>query len=507
MRTPLLSQTTIVHALRTQALLGPHAPVLFHHGLTLRYGELCQAAASLAVKLQSAGLAPGNRVGLLMMNSALHAMAYFGALWAGAVVVPLNTRTRAAELLTYLNHSEAGWLIASDDHPALPEIRKGIKHPLRFFDAATTGCLEAGRALLVKSRQSISLDRMPRPVPSSPRDWATLMYTSDTRGDPKGVMLSHGNLVENSWATNHYLRLKRADRTLCILPFHDAFGSSLLHTHVMAGASLILVNAPFFPRIWAAVMSGCRATGFSGVPSAFASLLDKVNLAEYDLSSIRYLAQAGAAMPARLIERTQAAFPQARLYIMYGQTEATARLSYLPPERLRDKLGSVGIPIPGVRLEIRDPYAHRLPPNTVGEVWAQGPNVMLGYWKDEALTRSVLRNGWLRTGDLGFLDQDGFLFLRGRATDSITAGGQSPSPKQLGEISTNSEDLAEVALATGIAGDPLGQVTRPASVARASPAPHPRDVIAPRRYPSHTRLCAYESTGIRQLRRLPMTTQ
>src|SRR5690606_31313383 len=160
-------------------------------------------------------------------------------------------------------------------------------------------------------------------------------------------------------------------------------------------------------------------TGFSGVPSTFALLLGRCRLQDYDLSSVRYLTQAGGAMPRPMIERLRSQLPGARLFVMYGQTEATARLTYLDPELLERKLGSVGKPLAGVEIKVCDTSGYELPPGHTGEIRARGPNIMLGYWRDPEATQQVLRDGWLHTGDLGHKDEEGFLYIGVRALEMI----------------------------------------------------------------------------------------
>jgi acyl-coenzyme A synthetase/AMP-(fatty) acid ligase len=197
-----------------------------------------------------------------------------------------------------------------------------------------------------------------------------------------------------------------------------------------------------------------RCTGFYGVPLTFELIKRQLEPSELAIPSLRYLAQAGGAMHPDTIAWVRATFAPARLFVMYGQTEATARLSYLPPERAADKAGSIGRGIPGVELKVMDEQGNELPTGQVGELWARGDNVTPGYFRDEAATAQILSNGWLRTGDLGFRDADGFVFLTGRAKQILKIGGHRVSPVEIEQALAAHPDVLETAV-VGM-GDPLG---------------------------------------------------
>jgi long-chain acyl-CoA synthetase len=213
------------------------------------------------------------------------------------------------------------------------------------------------------------------------------------------------------------------------------------------------------------------------VPSTFSLLLGRVQLEKYDLAALRYITQAGGPMAPALTQRLRQALPHAQLFVMYGQTEATARLTYLPPADLERKLGSVGRPIEGVRLEIRSESGAACGPDEPGEVWVHGPNVMLGYWRDEAATAAAIRDGWLRTGDMGRMDRDGYVFLSGRRSDMIKAGAHRVHPKDVEEVIQELDEVAEVAVA-GVDDEMLGQAIKAFVVAAAGRTVDPMSVKA-----------------------------
>jgi len=277
---------------------------------------------------------------------------------------------------------------------------------------------------------------------------AVLLYTSGTTGRPKGVMLSHGNLVANNVTIIDYLRLGPDDVGLTVMPFHFSYGNSVLHTHLGAGATLLLEDNLAYPLVVMQRLQNERVTGFSGVPSTFAILMSRTRIEDFDLSSMRYLTQAGGAMTRAAIQRMRHLVPSARFFVMYGQTEATARLTYLPPERLDEKLGSIGKALAGVDIEVRGPRGEVLPPGQTGELCARGPNIMLGYWRDEEATREAVVEGWLHTGDLAHTDDDGFLYIDGRLVEMIKVGSFRVSPLEVEEVLATLPGIAEMAVAS-----------------------------------------------------------
>jgi acyl-CoA synthetase (AMP-forming)/AMP-acid ligase II len=261
-------------------------------------------------------------------------------------------------------------------------------------------------------------------------------------------MLSHGNLVANNLAIQAYLQLVPEDVGLTVMPFHFSYGNSVLHTHLAAGATLLLEDNLAYPLKVVQRFEREKVTGFSGVPSTFAILMSRCRLEEFDLGSMRYLTQAGGAMTRAAIQRMRELVPSARFWVMYGQTEATARLTYLRPEHLDGRLGSVGIPLDGIEIEIRNERGDVLPCGQTGELCARGPNIMLGYWRDEEATREAVVDGWLRTGDLAHRDDAGFLYIDGRVVDMIKVGSFRVSPLEVEEVLATLPGIAEMAVAS-----------------------------------------------------------
>ncbi len=245
-----------------------------------------------------------------------------------------------------------------------------------------------------------------------------------------------------------YLDLTADNRTMAVLPLYYCYGTSLLHTHLKAGASLVFNNRFMFPEKVLDEMVEKKCTGFAGVPSTYQILLRRTHFAKRSFPALRWLQQAGGKLPNPYIQEIRRAFPQVRLYVMYGQTEATARLSYLPPELLDEKLGSIGKGLPGSRLEVlkEDGTPVRPGADEVGEIVASGDSITPGYWNDAEETARFFRNGRLFTGDMARVDRDGFIFIVERARDFIKAMGNRVSPKEIEEVLSQIPQVVEAAV-------------------------------------------------------------
>jgi acyl-CoA synthetase (AMP-forming)/AMP-acid ligase II len=443
------------HGLLESAARDPAASAIRRGADSLCYGDLARRAESLAGHLRDAGLSTGDRVALLFESGPDYALCCHGAWLAGAAVLGLNAAARADELARVVAHAECGFLIVDGAHPEAAGLVAAVGTGVRVIarDAARLGARATDLALAVASAGHAKLPAL------DPAALASLIYTSGTTGSPKAVMLSHGNLAANADAIIQYLELRHTDSMVCVLPFHYSYGASVLNTHLMVGARLTVEPNLVFPHRVVEAMAQEKCTGFAGVPSTFALLAARVALERYDLSSLRYITQAGGGMSPTLTDRVRAAFPAAQLFVMYGQTEASARLTWLPPARLDDKRGSVGQPIAGVTLQIRDEAGRIAATGESGEIWVQGPNVMLGYWKDPDATARTLVDGWLRTGDHGHLDAEGFLFIDGRRNDIIKVGAHRVHPQDIEHAIEALAGVAEVAVVAE--DDPvLGQVVK-----------------------------------------------
>jgi acyl-CoA synthetase (AMP-forming)/AMP-acid ligase II len=466
------------HFLEQSASADPTAPVLIHGEERVSYGDLETESNRLGRLLVEDGIRPGDRVGLLEENSRLYAAAYYAILKAGAVAVPLNTAADARTIRDLLRDCGARGLVAgarlgrtaAQAAPELPELSLLVA-PAEALDQQPPA-----HTVWRKLEEAGGLSGGSPPDASRvDLDHASIIYTSGSTGTPRGAVLRHLNLVSNTRSIVRYLGLSRTDRILVVLPFYYVYGKSLLNTHIAVGGSVVIENRFMFPTVALDTLDKEEATGFAGVPSTFAILLNKTNIASRDLPSLRYVTQAGGAMAPALIRRLLEALPGKRIFVMYGATEASARLSYLEPDDLPDRIGSIGKAIPNVELRILRGDGSPAEPGETGEIVARGSNIMEGYWGDPDETRRVLDADGFHTGDLGRRDEDGFFYVVGRKRDMIKAGAHRISPKEIEDAILEHQEIHEVAV-IGVPDELLGEAIRAFVVLRSENATSARDL-------------------------------
>jgi len=424
----------------------------------ISYRKLWEKACGVAQYLIDNNLKPGDRVSLLIENSPEYVAAYYGVLMAGGAVLALNTAAKSRDLSNWIVHSESSFVFANSNHNELDLLlEKLVDYKINYlFINDNDRRNDRVHWENIEPSQVFSNDNL---ISDPERQLASIIYTSGTTGQPKGVMLSHTNIYKNIISIQKYLNLNSDDSIVNILPFYYSYGNSVLHTHLAVGATLILENSMLYPRKIIELMADKKVTGFSGVPSTFNLILSRVNLSEFNLSSIRYMTQAGGPMAPSNIKKLKTELPTVDFFVMYGQTEASARLSFLPPDKLEIKLGSIGVAIPDVELEIMNENHEPVDIDTTGEIYARGENIMLGYWNDKESTKNVMHKRWLKTGDLAYKDADGYLYIVGRSSEMIKSGAHRISPKDIEEVIMDLDGVEE-AVVIGVSDDLLGQVIK-----------------------------------------------
>lgn len=291
------------------------------------------------------------------------------------------------------------------------------------------------------------------------KDVAVILFTSGSTGSPKGVMLTHYNLIFNTNSIIEYLSLTQSDRVETVLPFYYCYGTSILHTHFRVGGSLVINNKFMFPQTVVEDIIQYNCTGFSGVPSTYQILLRMTDIKNTKLPSLRYITQAGGKLPEIFIMQLIDILKDVDIFIMYGQTEATARLSYLPPDLICKKMNSIGKGISGTELMVLNSEGKSVNSGETGEVVARGGNIMKGYFNDKEETDKVLKNGDLYTGDLATVDDDGYIYIVAREKNIIKSGGIRISPKEIEDIILKIPEIVECAV-VGVNDDILGEAVK-----------------------------------------------
>lgn len=383
----------------------------------------------------------GQHIILISPNSVFFLTAYLGILKSGNVCIPLNFAVEQGNLDFILNSTECTTVF----------IANGIKRKLEF----------SSKVQLIDERESLSIiDRQELIDLNSDFDKnkvAEIIYTSGSTREPKGVMISHQNIIANTNSIIEYLKLSSKDIMSVVLPFFYCYGLSLLHTHLKVGGSIVLNNSFIFLGTVINDLKNYKCTGFAGVPSHFQILLKKSQtFKNEEFPSLRYVTQAGGKLHTVFIKEFIEAFPTKEFYVMYGQTEATARLSYLPLEIIKTKTSSIGKAIPGVKLRIVNAKGEDVGINEEGELLASGDNIMLGYFKDEEETTKTIIDGWLHTGDIATKDEDGYIYLVARKKEIIKVGGKRVSPKEIEEVILSLPEVVDCTI-SGIEDELLGE--------------------------------------------------
>jgi long-chain acyl-CoA synthetase len=428
---------------------------------TYTYADLDRESTQVATYALQLGLSKGDRVLLLGENSFFWVVSYLGILRAGLVCVPLAPSVNSQVLRQVVDSTEPR--LACIEARAYARYAQALGNRHVLTDAAVA----PASSVTLEAIRGAALTP-PRSFPSIARDdLAALMFTSGSTGVPRGVMVSHGNIIANTTSIVESLALTSQDRIMVVLPFHYCFGTSLLHTHLRVGGTLVVDSRFMYVETILERMVEARCTGFAGVPSHFQILLRNSSLQRRRFPDLRYVQQAGGYLAPALIDELREALPGTRVFIMYGQTEATARLSCLSPDFIEAKRGSIGKGIPGVSLRVLSESGADVQPGEVGEIVAEGANISKGYWRAADESRTTFRQGRLYTGDLATVDDDGFIYVVGRAKEFLKVRGERIGCHALEAQLLECDELLEAAV-IGTADNVLGEAVKAFVVPRAS---------------------------------------
>jgi amino acid adenylation domain-containing protein len=434
----------------------------------LSYRDLEQQSNQVAHALIDLGVARGDRVAICLDNSVEAVVSVFAVLKAGGVFVMINPTTKADKLIFVLNDSESRVLVTGvrkldelASHPAPPVHLASV---VAVGPAAKPSDLGATRVTPLASLMNGQPQRFAPPAKRCiDIDLAALIYTSGSTGMPKGVMLTHQNMVVAATSITTYLENRAEDVILNVLPLSFDYGLYQVLMAAKVGGTVVLEKSFAYPHAVMQRLVSEGVTGFPIVPTISAILL-QLDLADYRCPSLRYITNTGAALPTEHIARLRQAFPDVRLYSMFGLTECK-RVSYLPPDELDKRPTSVGKAMPNVEVYIVDELGRRLPPGEVGELVVRGANVMRGYWKLPQETDQVLRPGpvpgerVLHTGDLFRMDDEGYLYWSGRRDDIIKSRGEKVSPKEVENVLYSLPGVGMAAV-IGVPDPVLGQAVK-----------------------------------------------
>ena len=408
----------------------------------MTYGDLDQRVDAAAAAFQAAGLAKGDRVALMLGNGATFVEAFYGALRAGLVVVPLNITFTTNEVAQILMDAEASAIVVDQTyHDRIAGIHETLPALANVVVAGASSPPMGAQTW----KQFTEGGGAPEPVETDGEDLALLPYTSGTTGVPKGAMLSHRNLLANHEQMEQTrLSIGERDVVLCVLPLFHIYALNVVMAFSLSRGATVLLMERFDPLQTMEAVSRQRASVVIGAPPIFIAWINTPGIEQYDLASVRYAVSGAAPLPAKVLERFSDELGIA-IWEGYGLTETAPLLTTVA---MGEKVlpGSVGKPVPNVELKLLDDRGEEVRAGDPGEVVVRGPNVFRGYWRQPEATAEVLDNdGWFRTGDIGILD-DGNLYLVDRKKDLIIVSGFNVYPREVEEVLFRHPKVAQAAV-------------------------------------------------------------
>jgi long-chain acyl-CoA synthetase len=423
--------------LRNSAERFPDKLAVLSRSGQISFGDLELQSSQVAARIHRLGIGPGDRVASLYENSLTAIVFYWGILKSGAQAVDIPTLAGTETVATILREcrpqalvaSENEWKRVTGDIPdALPPV---------VFSNSDLGCGGEDNYRSFQSLQEVcATENVDHPqVSVHESDVAMIVYTSGTTGRPKGVMLSHKNLISNLQASNSVMGLGSSDSILVVVPLHFIHGRMQLLLHAMIGGTVALSAGFQFPHQVLSEIVQYRVTEFSGVPYHFVTLTKRTALRRTALPDLRHVVITGGALSPEALREVIDALPGVAVHLAYGQTEASPRITYLSPSEVLFRANSIGRPLPGVQVEIVGEGGSSVPPGTPGEIVASGPNIMRGYASgDEVSSGTIDEQGRLHTGDIGTIDSEGYIYLSGRKSEMIKSAGERIFPREVEAI-------------------------------------------------------------------------
>jgi len=440
----------IVDQLEKHAQSQPYKVITSFQGRELTYGQFYKQAKNLAGYFQTLGYTNDDIIAVYLNNSDYFLLCYFACQLGGFPILPINTKLAAPEVEYIFKHSEAKALIYDMKLVSILEQTPSFE---KFKHRLTVGGEDSLPHILEN-------DSTPFAHPTrSIEDTAVVFYTSGTTGKPKGVMLSAQNISAITQIWSDSMEMTASDRMQISTPLFHCAASHCFSVPTIYSGGTVIIEEAFSPDRTIETMEKEKVTIFFGVPAMYSILLNTANITKADLSHLRLFTYGAAPMPYELVRKVKTLFPNVKVQNLYGQTENSPGATTLKDHFALTKVGSVGEPLPMTEIQIVDSYGNPVPTGAVGEILTKGPQVMKGYLKNEEATRNALKNGWLYTGDLGRLDEDGLLYIVDRKKDMIIRGGENVYPVEIEEVLYQLPEILEAAV-VGIPHEIYGEVPK-----------------------------------------------
>ncbi len=431
---------TIKEMISKQAQAMPDKVFMYYKEITKTYRELDEISNRIGNGLLSLGIKKGDRVTMLIPNRPEFIYAWFGLMKIGAVMVPVNTLFKSDEIKYIINNSEATALITVG---AFQDVVAGIRTelPLLKYVIVIEPKTTEG---IIPFDQVVSGKQSPPEINVDANDYASFIYTSGTTGYPKGVIDTQNHYIANAHQIAEAAEFTEKDRAMLILPlFHCNAQVVTVMSPMYAGADFVLMEG-FSPKDFLPAINKFKPTTFSGVPTVYAILNSLPEAEKYDLSSLRFVICGAAPMPVEVFNTFEKKY-KAFILEGYGLSEATCA-SIINPLKGKRKIGSIGKPINGQEASIMDDNNKELPQGKIGEICIKGDVVMVGYYKNPEATASTIKDGWLHTGDLGYIDDEGYFYIIGRKKELIIRGAENIYPKEIEEVLYKHPKVQEAAV-------------------------------------------------------------
>ena len=436
----------------TSAIVPDRDAIIFD-GKHMTFGELADRVNRLANAMGDLGVGAGDRVGVMQVNCNEHVETYFATAKLDAILVPINFRARSEELSFMLNDSGVKLIVLGARYQ---DMIRSIESELTTLEHRITLETPGEGFLFYEDLIANSSDEERFPA-ADDDDVTIIMFTAGTTGTPKGVMLSHDSFSSYILANVESVDMDFAEKNILTVPLHHIAGVQAVMAAIYGGRTLVL-QRQFDEEGWMKLVQDEQVNRAMMVPTMLKRLMDQPTFKDYDLSSLQVITYGAAPMPLEVIKKAIAEFPGTRFINAFGQTETASTITMLPPddhniseddpefEKKLNRLSSIGKPLPDVEVRIVDEDGGDVPQGETGEIVAKGQRLMKGYWNREEATKETLRGGWLYTGDLGFWDEDGYIFLSGRARDFIKRGGEMIAPEEVEQIIMSHPGVDEAAI-------------------------------------------------------------